>query len=336
MIRIGEFANLFGVSIKTVRLYEEKNLIVPCYIDIYSGYRYYDEKNIEDMTKILVLKDLGLSLNEIKDFDNNQINQKIDHHEQQLRKIINNLNTLKSLSHDKESIMNMKPFINDENAIGKWQLKGVSVSKEDALSGTFIEDDYNISKLYLLPNGEKYWIVSWTKGIIYLNDVECKYEINGNTMLVNIVDPYDKEFYKVAVYNKIDNKKYTIEEIKVKDNTNLNFEEDTKLIGYFKTVDFVKNIADFNPSSKRYNDEFYLEKIIISPDNDCIALFNGDEKYSKTIKYTKGNVINLCFENTVSQYKFILDDNYIAVEWKSGDYLYNSTVNGYYILKRIN
>ena len=62
MIKIGEFANIFDVSIKTLRLYDEKGLLSPDYIDIYTGYRYYDDESIKTMTKILILKDLGLYL----------------------------------------------------------------------------------------------------------------------------------------------------------------------------------------------------------------------------------------------------------------------------------
>ena len=40
MLKIGDFANLFSVTIKTVRFYEEKELLKPCYVDKYSGYSY--------------------------------------------------------------------------------------------------------------------------------------------------------------------------------------------------------------------------------------------------------------------------------------------------------
>lgn len=40
MIKIGDFAKIFNISIKTVRFYEEKGLITPAFVDIYSGYRY--------------------------------------------------------------------------------------------------------------------------------------------------------------------------------------------------------------------------------------------------------------------------------------------------------
>lgn len=69
MIKIGEFAKLFNVTIKTLRLYDEKGILKPSYIDNYTGYRYYDEENIKTMTKVLILKELGLSLKEIKTFN---------------------------------------------------------------------------------------------------------------------------------------------------------------------------------------------------------------------------------------------------------------------------
>ena len=48
-LRIGDFSNVVGISVKTIRFYEEKELIKPAYIDKYTGYRYYDEKNIEQV-----------------------------------------------------------------------------------------------------------------------------------------------------------------------------------------------------------------------------------------------------------------------------------------------
>ena len=48
-LRIGDFSNIVGISIKTIRFYEEKGLIKPAYIDKYTGYRYYDENNKEQL-----------------------------------------------------------------------------------------------------------------------------------------------------------------------------------------------------------------------------------------------------------------------------------------------
>lgn len=104
LIKIGEFANIFDVSIKTLRLYDEKGLLSPAYIDIYTGYRYYDDESIKTMTKILILKDLGLSLQEIKSFkfEENEINNKIKEYEQKLKDISKNIHTLKSFTQTKK------------------------------------------------------------------------------------------------------------------------------------------------------------------------------------------------------------------------------------------
>ena len=65
-LRIGDFSNVVGISVKTIRFYEEKGLIKPAYIDKYTGYRYYDEKNIEQILMILQYKNMGFTLEEIK------------------------------------------------------------------------------------------------------------------------------------------------------------------------------------------------------------------------------------------------------------------------------
>ena len=345
MIRIGEFAKIFNLSLKTIRLYEEKGLIKPTYIDNYTGYRYYDESNIDEMTKILILKELGLSLKEIKNFslDNLDIKEKIKKYEDEIYNIKRNIHTLNTLLQKKEEITKMKPFINDEKAIGKWKLLGVSNTHEEAINKKYIKDYFKIDELYLLPNGEEYWVIKWTKGFIYIKDTECPYEIKEKKMYIEIKDPKDNSFYKVATYEKIDNKKYTIEEIRIKDNTNIPFIEDKNLIGFWKSIDFVKEKASFNPQKnyiRQYTEEkLFLDKIIVTNDNDCIATFNrlNNENTSKNIKYTKGYIFNLCCKFTSSQYEIIQKNNkeYLIIEWKSGDYIYGKMINGYYVLEKM-
>ena len=64
---IGEFSLVTSVSIKALRLYHEKGLLVPAEIDPSSGYRYYDEANLERARSIQVLKEYEFSLAEIKE-----------------------------------------------------------------------------------------------------------------------------------------------------------------------------------------------------------------------------------------------------------------------------
>ncbi|MBK1877343.1 MerR family transcriptional regulator [Pelagicoccus mobilis] len=64
---IGEFSQMTRASVKALRLYHEKGLLVPEYIDPESGYRYYGDEQLAEARVIASLKDLGFSLAEIKD-----------------------------------------------------------------------------------------------------------------------------------------------------------------------------------------------------------------------------------------------------------------------------
>ena len=65
MYRIGDFAKLGQVSIKTLRFYDEIGLLRPAWTDPHSGYRYYMAAQVADLNRILAFKDLGLSLGEV-------------------------------------------------------------------------------------------------------------------------------------------------------------------------------------------------------------------------------------------------------------------------------
>ena len=65
MIRIGDFSKLSRVSIKALRLYDEMGLLKPVDVDRFTGYRYYEFDQLPRLYRILALKDLGFSLEEI-------------------------------------------------------------------------------------------------------------------------------------------------------------------------------------------------------------------------------------------------------------------------------
>ena len=65
LIPIGKMASMNHVSIPTLRLYDEKNLLKPRYIDPETGYRYYDIQQNARLDLIAYMKELGMSLNEI-------------------------------------------------------------------------------------------------------------------------------------------------------------------------------------------------------------------------------------------------------------------------------
>jgi len=67
MFSIGEFSKMTALSIKSLRLYHEKDILIPANIDSFTGYRYYNEDNFETAKSIKILKQFDFSLAEIKD-----------------------------------------------------------------------------------------------------------------------------------------------------------------------------------------------------------------------------------------------------------------------------
>ena len=67
LFKISQLAKLLKISTKTLRLYEDLGLISPARRDAVNGYRYYSFESIYRISIILAYKDVGLTLNEIKE-----------------------------------------------------------------------------------------------------------------------------------------------------------------------------------------------------------------------------------------------------------------------------
>lgn len=65
MLKIGDFSKLARVTIKTLHHYEQMGLMRPAWIDRFTGYRYYSLQQLPRLNRILALKELGFSLDEI-------------------------------------------------------------------------------------------------------------------------------------------------------------------------------------------------------------------------------------------------------------------------------
>ena len=65
MFRIGEFSKIARVTARQLRYYDEYGLLQPTHIDPETGYRYYSATQLPRLNRILALKDLGLTLEQI-------------------------------------------------------------------------------------------------------------------------------------------------------------------------------------------------------------------------------------------------------------------------------
>lgn len=65
MLKVGDFSKLGQVSVRTLHHYDERGLLKPVKIDPLSNYRFYSLEQLPRLNRILALKDLGLSLEQI-------------------------------------------------------------------------------------------------------------------------------------------------------------------------------------------------------------------------------------------------------------------------------
>lgn len=65
MFKIGEFSCFSRVSVKMLRHYDDINLFKPAHVDPESGYRYYTADQLPRLNRIILLKDLAFSLEQI-------------------------------------------------------------------------------------------------------------------------------------------------------------------------------------------------------------------------------------------------------------------------------
>jgi len=66
-ISIGEFARRSRLSLKALRLYDERGVLVPSRVDQASGYRYYDTDQLDAARLVVMLRQLQLPLAAIKE-----------------------------------------------------------------------------------------------------------------------------------------------------------------------------------------------------------------------------------------------------------------------------
>ena len=95
-LKIGEFSKMMQVTVKTLRYYEQKGLLLPSEVDEWTGYRYYSIYQMQRLNIIRGLQQQGFTLEEIKELledgeqmpSIDQLTQKIEETEHQLQLLI--------------------------------------------------------------------------------------------------------------------------------------------------------------------------------------------------------------------------------------------------------
>lgn len=168
---IGEFAKACGMSKATLMHYEKIGLFEPEYI-AENGYRYYGEEQIYRIETISQLRNMDMSLIEIKDFlDHNSRKENLDilkFNLKNVEKALFRLEHIERLLHMTISTMEQEP--------------GIEVNKP------FLEKQTEPLYLYTFPTGKRDGTITENLPILRIYLQRCrKMHINTNNSIGEIV-----------------------------------------------------------------------------------------------------------------------------------------------------
>lgn len=187
MYTIGQFSKLGKVSTKTLRYYDDIDLLKPDFVDQNSQYRYYSHEQVRQLLFIAELKEYGLRLEEIKIIIDKQdacllksfLEKKIDEIEEQIlrstnlkdvicNKIINIENGGKIMDEKKPMCVELKT-IEPMLVISRRAI--TSMSNISGLIGKVFEDIYHMK---LQPAGPLMMFYHDQKGEFDIENADCE------------------------------------------------------------------------------------------------------------------------------------------------------------------
>lgn len=107
LYKIGMFAGMNHVTIKTLRHYDEQELLHPAYIDEENGYRYYELSQMAELSQILALRDMGFGLEEVKAIRSGESNKAILQNKKQT--------ILQEIARLTDQLAKVESYLQDEN-----------------------------------------------------------------------------------------------------------------------------------------------------------------------------------------------------------------------------
>lgn len=250
MFRIGEFAKLNKISIKTLRYYDELKLLVPIKVDSKTGYRYYSAKQITRLNRIMALKDLGLSLNQINNVIDSEMSKEIMISIlEEKRKEINN-----TIKYEKRKLIRLESLIVRVKEEETFMLKYDVVLKQvESRKVAFLRDvieDY--SKQHDL----------WKELMEYLE--KNKVNIVGACMSMYYDEGYKESHVDVEVMSGIDKVIKETDRIKVREVSKIETAACTVHKGHYEDISMAYNVLLKWIEENQYkvvgpNREMYLE-----------------------------------------------------------------------------
>ncbi len=185
LLPIGRFSTLSRLSIKTLRYYDDINLLKPAFVDGDTGYRYYNLSQYNQAEQIRLLRSLDVSLADIREIlsetDSQRVKSLIDYHKNKIRDKINRydeiLNYLDKLS------------ISDDGDILSYPVESKGLNPQPILSMRFITTEKDFSKN-----------ISETYGVLYGFLKQNRADIKSKRGLsIYHIDEFDENHIDVEV-----------------------------------------------------------------------------------------------------------------------------------------
>lgn len=122
-----------------------------------------------------------------------------------------------------------------------------------------------------------------------------------------------------------------------RDNIDLPFVADPRVMGYWETIDVINTPSDFSAVPNEEKKPYFIQGIEFFERGLCNKYILGSGKlvaYGYT--YTRDYVL-YDRQSTVEKYEIrrVADRDYMILEHKSGDYCYLGEINCYYVFRRV-
>jgi len=248
LIKIGDLAKKFNITTRALRFYEERGLLYPAKKDKNNEYRYYDESSARQLSKILFLKDLEFSLEEISSLIKEHNTSLFSKKRAELTFIINQLKMFEQQKIDpttyyltKKHFKHVEPNPQIE---GVWELDGIYSSVADIknnkppLNGKISPYKF----LAFKKDGSSAWFfTAHHKHINFSTNwlpISEEYRMNKDKLVLNIKS-FNEHIFFSANENQILNKAHVLLFKKISNNF-----EDYKSFLFFDKEPKRKNITN--------------------------------------------------------------------------------------------
>ncbi len=391
MLKIGDFARLCHVSTQTIRYYDSVGILPADRVDAFTGYRYYHPDKVETFRRIRLYQEIGFSLEDIKLLLSDEpgmplSDDTLDRRQalladkrRALQKELNlargKLARLENITHERHRLGEQEishaldreaAFENDEAVLGSWELVG----RLDPADGEEPTPDSPLAaggelesilrRMVLLPGGQPWWMIYWTRGTVYFMLAEyrtvlpCPYTLrereDGRYMILRVVMPASVPAFAephILLFRQTENRAMSERESHtVIDRTDLPLRPDPRVLGRWEGVDFLQDPAAFDPHAPQTDSNgLWIVGLTFTAQNICIRHLSMSDRLSdQALTYTRtaegkdgcDGVILRPGDGVAEAYfiRSVEDRDYLFVQHKSGDYCYGGQTPAWYVFRR--